>query len=382
MNKFNIFFISIILIISGCTSKEEKNHIDDDGKIEIDLSENQIKNKHFKDIIEDIEVVNLKNIPIEDYIGVVNKIIFYKGLFYLIDISKSNLLVFNRSGDFLYKIGKRGGGPGEFRMLNSVAINNLNDTIYLFSINDASVFIFDLKGKFIKRIRIDSFFPNTFALVDNKYFAFDSGYGNGETNNLVFTDLNGKIISKHFPSPDHIESQTFEYTGGLSSIEGKTFYQEATSSTLYSIDNNLNISQAFDVKIDASTWPNSKRHDFLGFMNRLHLFNVSYIENLFWIDDEIFFFNYTQGNMSMSSIYFKKDNKILVDNDNQDNLLRLINVPIGQFEKGKYISFVDPESLSHYKKQILKKGENVPNVLKNVESDTSVLLLYGLNPIK
>ena len=60
----------------------------------------------------------------ESSIKLVWRVIPYKGRYYIMNgYTDSNVLVFDKQGKFVYKIDKRGQGPGEYISLNDIAID-------------------------------------------------------------------------------------------------------------------------------------------------------------------------------------------------------------------------------------------------------------------
>lgn len=71
------------------------------------------------------------------------------GLLYLVDTKAHDIKVFNLSGDFLFAIGKRGDGKGEFNFPTDIDITSKGELVIADSMN-ARVQILDSEGTFIR----------------------------------------------------------------------------------------------------------------------------------------------------------------------------------------------------------------------------------------
>lgn len=71
------------------------------------------------------------------------------GLLYVVDTKAHDIKVFNLRGDFLFTIGKRGSGPGEFNFPTDIDITSRGEIVISDSMN-ARVQILDSEGAFIR----------------------------------------------------------------------------------------------------------------------------------------------------------------------------------------------------------------------------------------
>ena len=129
------------------------------GKIEFENGIKVVKNPEqplFGEIIFDLE----ENLSIGSTTD--EKATFYNSVNFAVD-SKDNILVldrencriqkFNDKGDFLYTIGRKGQGPGEFTRPSELILD-LNDIIYVKE--SRRLHVFNKTGEFIKSIPVDN----------------------------------------------------------------------------------------------------------------------------------------------------------------------------------------------------------------------------------
>src|SRR5690242_9450267 len=111
--RINLVFLLLTLIFFSCKEKktESTNHDVKHQPIEIDLSKQETVHENILSQISDFQFLKLKGIPSNEFIIEVDKVIEHDKKLFVLDGKKSNLLVFTSAGDFLQKIGQRGGGP-------------------------------------------------------------------------------------------------------------------------------------------------------------------------------------------------------------------------------------------------------------------------------
>jgi len=80
------------------------------------------------------------------------------GKIYVADISKSEVNVFNQEGSYLYNIGRRGEGPGEFRNISGIGINPENNLV-VFDGSNTTANIFTTNGDLVQTSLIPSTSP-------------------------------------------------------------------------------------------------------------------------------------------------------------------------------------------------------------------------------
>ncbi|WP_455674323.1 6-bladed beta-propeller [Phocaeicola sp.] len=79
----------------------------------------------------------------------------YNNIYYLYDIHTSRVLAFDAQGKFLYPIGHKGQGPGEYVYISDFSINKQQKTIYLLD-PIGIYYCYTLDGKFIQQNRLMS----------------------------------------------------------------------------------------------------------------------------------------------------------------------------------------------------------------------------------
>lgn len=176
MNRRVVYYSILLLIIYGCNSKSDIKTIDDcpivatkssvNGSpvISCDLSLlNDTIDFPISSLIEDLEIVFLENsdsalvsryhtFTSENYIGIYTLESQYK--------------LFDKEGNLICFVGRKGIGPGEYIFIYDSYIDEENERIYLLPWMQKKIFIYDLKGKFIKDIPLPEFVPKARFSID------------------------------------------------------------------------------------------------------------------------------------------------------------------------------------------------------------------------
>ncbi len=192
MDKILVFVILIISIIS-CKG----NGADSIPKIEIEKNIDNFKPFKLSDLDCELEYVVLESIPEAMLMDI-----------RFVDISNNHIIVsdvdkclfFNRSGNFISRIGSKGRGPGENRAFTQVKI--YNDKIFLPDAMTNQINIFDINGKFLNNVKSPGYFyplegNSWMPITDSTYFVHIPNIIGNEENRVVLIDNNGEILQKY-----------------------------------------------------------------------------------------------------------------------------------------------------------------------------------------
>ena len=71
----------------------------------------------------------------------------------ILDVGNKRVLLFSEKGEFLFRMGRNGEGPGEFTNPSEIA-NDDQGNLYIFDAQALKIIVFDAQGTFIKNIRL------------------------------------------------------------------------------------------------------------------------------------------------------------------------------------------------------------------------------------
>jgi hypothetical protein len=231
----------LIFFITGCHSRENQQN---DSNIEIyrlDKSNQQLSSTLF----DSVSFVTL--IEDKDFFSRIDKLIIHGEYIYILDVwSVNSLLVFDKKGTFVRKIGSKGNGPGEYLRLYDFDIDF--PFIYLYDDMKKYMLKYDLQGNFIKGSNMPFHIHGFKILKNQKYLlAVAKEQGNNKYQ-VVRTDSTFKIETSFLP----FDNDNFTDDKGSSNIFQKfgeiISYTRYISDTVYlfSIEGNIVNGVLFD----------------------------------------------------------------------------------------------------------------------------------------
>ena len=156
MKKYTFIFVLTILCIACDThpSKDFKGIT-----LAVDLDKQEVS---LKELFSRMEVIPLET---HDSCLIVNpeKILFHKNKLYVFDPLRAALYTFDKEGNFIKQIARKGEGPGEYQIITDVLIDNSKEKI-LFLSPYGSILTYDMEGNFIDQKTLPAK-PNYYSLT-------------------------------------------------------------------------------------------------------------------------------------------------------------------------------------------------------------------------
>lgn len=270
MKYDKLIYIFIIVLVSGCSTKTEKESISKTENKEvlsredsINLQEKNIfpmfldKNKNYEErritLLQDIgkiEYIKLETTANSLLLGKNRLLGLYLTNENIFLSTGDNVLRFNKKGTFLNSIGKKGNGPGEISRVVDFLLDQENKEIIIWDGGTRKLITYDYEGNIKNSISLQEYCDDLGTICGNQILcttyipnsrpmAFTASLQNGEiTNNLLhsydFKDRTGLTIVF-----------TDKWTQNILYNE-KVIYQNFINDTIYSIDKkNLNVSPRY-----------------------------------------------------------------------------------------------------------------------------------------
>lgn len=239
MNKFNliirVLLFALLLCFSACSSKE--NSTKDGGIITISIEIDGEDQRTFSQLVDSISFIALETNP-ESLIGLISELKILDSRAYVLDKRKSNcLFVFDINGRFLFKIDKKGKGPGEYVEASSFCVTE-NQEIIINDFSGKKILFYNRVGEFIRELHTD-FHPNDIASLGDGLLAITSFY---PSKRLIIMGSDGKIIRKEF---DRELGFGHVYNNDLITSLGKAYFREFFEDTIFQIDGDKIIKKYF-----------------------------------------------------------------------------------------------------------------------------------------
>ena len=238
INRLYIIVLAIFSFFNGCQNKK-KQIVENKGNITTVVIP-QAHNTNHVDIINDLSYIILEEKD-NSFFGHVTKLRVYLNRIFVLDlIYAKSLFVYTTDGKHLATIGaNKGRGPLDFISVSNFEIDYANNQLLVMDNFGFKFMIYDLDGRFIKRI--DSKIGVTNAvLLPNGYIMHAKASSDyeilGQTSSrLIITDDNNQIISEGFEYDDNKELR-FRQDGLISSQpNGEFYFAPKFRDTIYSV---------------------------------------------------------------------------------------------------------------------------------------------------
>ncbi|AVM58335.1 6-bladed beta-propeller [Bacteroides heparinolyticus] len=182
--------LSIILV--ACKNKEKVNFVISDGMKEVCSVNTFSKTLDMGEYVDSLSFISLEDSKEEALLKDINKCIIKNGRIYVLDFfGTESVKVFDLSGRFLFMVGSKGGGPGEFFRT------------FDFDVNDHGIFLLDIRNKKIIEYNLDGSFREEYSYI-GKFSGINSFVVTNESTFLlgmdgsIYTEAKVLLVDKQY----------------------------------------------------------------------------------------------------------------------------------------------------------------------------------------
>lgn len=117
------------------------------------------------------------------------------------------MFCFNRNGDFITLIGKRGEGPEEYINIADFDVDGRKGEVYLFDLQRHFIMVYTVDGRFSRRIKLPDNILNIAKYYDSQFIAYAPEYlGNERDKLIIFNDKGEERDSILFQQEENISN--------------------------------------------------------------------------------------------------------------------------------------------------------------------------------
>ena len=221
------------------------------------------------------------------------------------------LFSFSETGQFEWKIDKRGNGPGEYRYLIDFDINQ--NCLYLFDRRN-QILEYDLNGNFVKKYDIN--IPGTSFLFNNGYFYFYTCNYTSQTGDysLLIMDDYGQNFKNGIPvihSNLINKCVNFNQSRAFYRYDDKIRFYMPLEAKVYSITDD-SISEKYRININNKNIPENyfDSNTYEDLKNTSYAYGMHY----YWENDSFLSFQIVFDDISWTVLYSKKEDKATYGN--------------------------------------------------------------------
>ncbi|WP_298650283.1 6-bladed beta-propeller [uncultured Proteiniphilum sp.] len=166
-----------------------------EGTIFVDLD--RAERASLFDYFHSIELISLETSPDVLIVGI-SKMIVHQDKYYALDKNQCIIFVFDKTGKFLFKIGKKGQGAGEYVFIQDFNINPFSGHLEILE-PYGNVHVYDVSGNYIetKRIAFSGFrVVHTLSAVNSHTHVFHTMF---EPEKIIYFNLDEqKLLHQEF----------------------------------------------------------------------------------------------------------------------------------------------------------------------------------------
>jgi len=214
----------------------------DDDAITITIGkENYQERINLSQLFDSVKYIILDNSD-NCLIGEISKIVYYDNRFYVLDVQQMIIFVFSDTGEMIFKIDKRGQGPGEYRYLTDFDVRD-NRIVIFDRFNQ--LLEYDLNGNFVKKNPVS--IPGRSFIINGDYYYFytcnlPSFFGDYS---LLITDKEVYNLKNGIRIPQNnilYKCINLYHSNAFYRFENKIRYYTPFETKVYSIENDGNYS--------------------------------------------------------------------------------------------------------------------------------------------
>jgi len=183
-----ILALLIVVFFTMCRQKPQT-----DGAIYVDL--NRPEKVSLFDYFRSIELIPLET-SLDALLYGISRMIVHDNKYYALDKNLSIIFIFDETGKFLNKIGKKGQGKGEYVFIQDFTINSFSGNIEILE-PYGKVHIYDLSGNYIETKKVT--FPDfrvvhSISAIDNQTHVFESKY---QSKKIIYYNFDEQKLLHH-----------------------------------------------------------------------------------------------------------------------------------------------------------------------------------------
>jgi len=315
-------------------------------------------------------------------IGSIDKIEVYNSKYYFWDKIGRKIWCYDNRGNYIFKLDKRGQGPGEYTQIYDFNIDKEHQQIQILDRNLRKILCYDLNGNYIKDVKLEVA-ASQFAVLQNGFLLHTGGmdiFMGKDKNlfryNLFISDSEGNVERRYCPYKEFLD----DYVGFkvFSIHEEKKFYRYARNDTIYEFDDAGNLACKFLFDFGKYRIPNNINNKEMA-SRYLNNPNIAFVFETFHTQQHMFV-SYGFANKFRFLLMDKKNETILngsfLEND-IDGISFAYSPPIYAWED-KLIFVREASEIIAQKKDGKSIYKSIPQLMRIQEDDNPIIIIAYL----
>ncbi len=226
-----LFWTGLILISNSCKNRSTPTEVPAQAIINI----NDAQTMNYQPLLDSINYIPLETTD-QSLIGNIGKIYITPSNILIFDSKQTAILLFDKEGKFIRKIGQKGRGPEEYLFFNEIVFDKKTEIIYAHERYLNKMFKYNLKGELLEQIP-SKFEFNSFCKAPEGYWLYSCFKENNPKGyNLMLVDEKMQnLTTGFFPQNAAFVNATFNSTFSQDH-SGTSYFVYPTSNIIYKLD--------------------------------------------------------------------------------------------------------------------------------------------------
>lgn len=226
-----IFLAGLILTLNSCKTRSTSA----ESPVQAIINISDAKTMNYQPLLDSINYVPLETTDLS-LIGNIGKIYVTPSNILIFDSKQTAILLFDKEGKFIRKIGQKGRGPEEYLFFNEIVFERKTEIIYAHERYLNKIFKYNLKGELLEQIP-SKFEFNSFCKAPQGYWLYSCFKENNPKGyNLMLVDEKMQnMTAGFFPQNPAFVNTTFNSTFSRD-YSGTSYFVYPTSNIIYKLN--------------------------------------------------------------------------------------------------------------------------------------------------
>ncbi|MCS6973335.1 MAG: 6-bladed beta-propeller [Cyclobacteriaceae bacterium] len=262
-------------------------------------------------------------------------------------ISGSSIWLFDKSGNFLRTIGKRGEGPGEYASVYDVIMNEDERIVEVLDRDRQKVLTYTMDGSFVGSWSAE-IYSLSFTKLSGNYYFYGGSEFNEDSYHRIYIKKDGRTIGRLLPfNPVQSKFLHLRETNNFNLLGDTLVFMYSFSDTVYTLRNNQAYPRYF-ISYGKYQLPAAllqRDYDNIAeCLMELRKTNYAFLVTRYSENTRHIYFSFERGGKRYQYIYDKNNNRGLVFEHTEDDMLlhtRRLPMTIRSVYKDYLVSVMD-----------------------------------------
>ena len=230
--------------------------------------------------------------------------------------NNSSVHVWNMSGEFIGKIGKKGNGPGEMLMPSDFAISPDGKTVAIWDNYRETLNMFKITGEYLWSKKMGPRHVYNFCWTKSDKLIYYSNYSTKSSKEctIFLSDPNGKDIKQLLPFEKDEYGDCYMSYFNFPTYEAVQYVWKNLDNVIYALNNNEGLNACIKIEFDVGKLEKDKLTQYMfdpyGLFEAVKQNEFAYMTR-FFENDNLYSITYNKGNRRSTNILLKANKKQL-----------------------------------------------------------------------